>query len=180
MLLYCLLLFSFISVGVVINDGLFQSKDCSTCDNSLLLKLIAFWSGHVILGTSVTFLSFSRYNNFLWLLWCLRFDFLNLLVFCGWSKIVILSLWYFDCCFLKTVGAEQLWKIYQYFLKSVYFLKSWKLRAEFKIPHKCLILLIFLNDSNILTENCAQVSFDIVNMLPSIDNNSGLQAVKTL
>ena len=103
MLLYCLLLFSFISAGVGINDGLFLSKDCSACDNSLLLKLRAFWSGHVILGTSVTFLCFSRYNNFLWLLWCLRFDFLNLLVFRGWSKTVILSLWYFDCCFLKIV-----------------------------------------------------------------------------
>ena len=40
--------------------------------------------------------------------------------------------------------------------------------------------MIFLNDSNILTENCAQVSFDIVNMLPSIDNDSGLQAVKNV
>ena len=38
--------------------------------------------------------------------------------------------------------------------------------------------MIFLNDSNILTENCAQVSFDIVNMLPSIDSDSGLQACK--
>ena len=32
--------------------------------------------------------------------------------------------------------------------------------------------------SNILTENCMLVSFDIVNMLPSIHNESGLQAVK--
>ena len=36
----------------------------------------------------------------------------------------------------------------------------------------------YLNKSNILTEDCILVSFDIVNMFPSIDNQSGLQAVK--
>ena len=36
----------------------------------------------------------------------------------------------------------------------------------------------FLKNSNILTENCMLVSFDIVNMFPSIENESGLQAVK--
>ena len=36
----------------------------------------------------------------------------------------------------------------------------------------------FLNDSNILTENCMLVSFDTVNMFSSIDNESGVQAVK--
>ena len=35
-----------------------------------------------------------------------------------------------------------------------------------------------LNDSNILTSNCMLVNFDIVNMFLSIDNESGLQAVK--
>ena len=36
----------------------------------------------------------------------------------------------------------------------------------------------YLNKSNILTEDCILVSFDTVNMIPSIDNHSGLQAVK--
>ena len=36
----------------------------------------------------------------------------------------------------------------------------------------------FLNDRNILTEGCTLVSFDIVDIFPSIDNDSGLQAVK--
>ena len=36
----------------------------------------------------------------------------------------------------------------------------------------------FLNNSNILKENCTLESFDIVNMFPSNDNESGLQAVK--
>ena len=96
-------LYHFIAVGVGINDGPFLSKDCSACDKSLLLKLIAFWSGHVVLASSIIFLSFSLYNNFRWLLWFLRFDFLNLLFFRGWSKIVILSLWYFNCCLFKIV-----------------------------------------------------------------------------
>ena len=36
----------------------------------------------------------------------------------------------------------------------------------------------FLNDSNIFTGNFMLVSFDLVNMFPSIDNESGLEAVK--
>ena len=36
----------------------------------------------------------------------------------------------------------------------------------------------FLNDSNILTENCMLVSFDKVNIFPSTDNESGLEVVK--
>ena len=41
--------------------------------------------------------------------------------------------------------------------------------------------IYYLNISNILTEGCILVSYDIcflVNMFPSIDNQSGLQAVK--
>ena len=96
-------LYQFILIDVGINDGCFLSKDCSACDNSLLLKLIAFWSGHVVLVTSTTLPSFSRYNNFRWLFWCLHVDFLNLPFFREWSKIVILCLWHFDCCLLKIV-----------------------------------------------------------------------------
>ena len=38
--------------------------------------------------------------------------------------------------------------------------------------------IYYLNISNILTEGCILVSYDIVNMFSSIDNQSGLQAVK--
>ena len=38
----------------------------------------------------------------------------------------------------------------------------------------------FINDSNILTENCMLVSFGIVNMFPTIDNKSGPQTVKNV
>ena len=36
----------------------------------------------------------------------------------------------------------------------------------------------FSKDSNILTEHCMLVSFDILNMFPSIDNECGFQAVE--
>ena len=40
-----------------------------------------------------------------------------------------------------------------------------------------LDIIDHLNDSD-LTENSALVSFDVVNMFPSIDNESGIKAVK--
>ena len=76
------------------------------------------------------------------------------------------------------MGVEQLWRIYQYLLKSVYFLKSQKLESRVQNTSEMLNFFDFLNNSNILTENCTLVSFDIVNLFPSIDNVSGLQAVK--
>ena len=43
-----------------------------------------------------------------------------------------------------------------------------------------LNIIDMINDSNILTEDSVLVSFDIVNMFPSIDNNSGLEAVSEI
>ena len=40
-----------------------------------------------------------------------------------------------------------------------------------------LNIIHMINDNNILTEDSVLVSFDIVNMFPSIDNVSGLEAV---
>ena len=37
-----------------------------------------------------------------------------------------------------------------------------------------------LNESNTLTSDCRLVSLDIINMFPSIDNISGLKAVKSI
>ena len=37
-----------------------------------------------------------------------------------------------------------------------------------------------LNESNTLTFDCRLVSFDIINLFPSIDNISGLKAVKNI
>ena len=53
-------LYQLISVGVGVNDGPFLSKDCCACDKSLLLKLMAFWFGHVVLAPSIIFLSLSE------------------------------------------------------------------------------------------------------------------------
>ena len=76
-------LHQFISVGVYANDGLFLSKNYSVGNKSLLLKLIMFWFEHVVLASAIILLSFSRYNNFHWLLWCLHLEFLNLVFFHG-------------------------------------------------------------------------------------------------
>ena len=35
-----------------------------------------------------------------------------------------------------------------------------------------------INESNVLNDRCILVSFDVVNMFPSIDNKSGLEAVR--
>ena len=41
-----------------------------------------------------------------------------------------------------------------------------------------LTIIDNLNSSNSLTSDCKLVSFDIINMFPSIDNISGLKSVK--
>ena len=43
-----------------------------------------------------------------------------------------------------------------------------------------LTIIDNLNKSNTLTSDCRLVSFDIINMFPSIDNISGLKAVKNI
>ena len=53
-----------------------------------------------------------------------------------------------------------------------------KIESRVRDTSEMLNFIDFLNDSNILTENCMLVTFDIVNMFPSIVNESGHQAVK--
>ena len=43
-----------------------------------------------------------------------------------------------------------------------------------------LNIIDMINDSNILTEDSALVSFDIFNMFPSINDASGLEAVSKI
>ena len=43
-----------------------------------------------------------------------------------------------------------------------------------------LNIIDMINDSDILTEDSVLVSFDIVNMLSSVDNNSGLEDVSEI
>ena len=53
-----------------------------------------------------------------------------------------------------------------------------EIESRVQVTSEMLNFIDFLNDSNILTENCMLVNFAIVNMFPSINNESGLQAVK--
>ena len=64
------------------------------------------------------------------------------------------------------------------FVEKCLFPEFLKIESRVQDTSEMLNFIDFLNDSNILTENCMLVSFDIVNMLPSIHNESGLQAVK--
>ena len=53
-----------------------------------------------------------------------------------------------------------------------------KIESRIQDTSEMLNFIDYLNKSNILREDCILVSFDIVNMFSSIDNQSGLQAVK--
>ena len=64
------------------------------------------------------------------------------------------------------------------FVEKCLFPEVLKIESGVQDTSEMLNFIDFLNDTNILTENCRLVSFDIVNMFPSIDNESGLQAVK--
>ena len=64
------------------------------------------------------------------------------------------------------------------FVEKCLFPEVLKIKRRAQDTSEMLNFIDFLNDSNILMENCMFVSFDIVNMFCSIDNESGLQAVK--
>ena len=63
------------------------------------------------------------------------------------------------------------------FLKEVLCKKVEGIPSRIKDSSHMLDIIDHLNDSD-LTENSALVSFDVVNMFPSIDNESGIKAVK--
>ena len=64
------------------------------------------------------------------------------------------------------------------FVEKCLFPEVLKIESRVRDTSEMLNFIDFLNNSNILTENCTLVSFDIANMFPSIDNDSDLQAVK--
>ena len=64
------------------------------------------------------------------------------------------------------------------FIEKFLFPEVLEIESRVQDMSEMLNFIDFLNDSNILTENCMLVNFDIVNMFPSINNESGLQAVK--
>ena len=55
-----------------------------------------------------------------------------------------------------------------------------KIESRVKDTSEMLTIIDNLNKSNTLTSDCRLVSFDIINMFPSIDNISGLKAVKNI
>ena len=55
-----------------------------------------------------------------------------------------------------------------------------KIDSRIKDTPDMLNIVDMINDSNILTEDSVLVSFDIVNIIPSINNVSGLEAVSEI
>ena len=76
------------------------------------------------------------------------------------------------------MAVEQMWIIYQYLFKGVFFPVVLKIESRVQDTSEMFNFIDVLYDSTILTENYMLLSFDIVNMLPNTDNELGLQAVK--
>ena len=55
-----------------------------------------------------------------------------------------------------------------------------KIESRVKDTSEMLTIIDNLNKSNTLISDCRLVSFDIIDMFPSIDNISGLKAVKSI
>ena len=66
------------------------------------------------------------------------------------------------------------------FVEKCLYSEVLKLESRVKDISEMLTIIDNLNKSNTLTSDCRLVSFDIINMFPSIDNISGLKAVKNI
>ena len=66
------------------------------------------------------------------------------------------------------------------FVEKCLYSECLKIESRVKDISQMLTIIDNLNKSNTLTSDCRLVSFDIINMFPSIDNISGLKAVKRI
>ena len=66
------------------------------------------------------------------------------------------------------------------FVEKCLYSEVLKIESRVKDTSEMLTIIDNLNKSNTLTSDCRLVSFDIINMFPSIDNISGLKAVKSI
>ena len=66
------------------------------------------------------------------------------------------------------------------FVEKCLYSEVLKIESRVKDTSEMLTIIDNLNKSNTLTSDCRSVSFDIINMFPSIDNISGLKAVKSI
>ena len=69
----------------------------------------------------------------------------------------------------------QQWKTYLFLKIEVLKIEVLKIESKVKDTSEMLSTIDNLNKSNTLTSDCSLVSFDIINMFPSIDNISGLK-----
>ena len=66
------------------------------------------------------------------------------------------------------------------FVEKCLYLEALKIESRVKYKSEILTIIDNLNKSKTLTSDCRLVSFDIINMFPSVDNISGLKAVKSI
>ena len=66
------------------------------------------------------------------------------------------------------------------FVEKCLYREVLNIESRIQDTNEMLNIVDDLNNSNDLTSSCLLVSFDIINMFPSIDNISGIQAVKNV
>ena len=66
------------------------------------------------------------------------------------------------------------------FVEKCLFEEVQKIDTRIRDTQHMLDIIDDINNSGILNENCMLVSFDVINMFPSIDNNMGLEAVSDI
>ena len=66
------------------------------------------------------------------------------------------------------------------FVEKYLYSEVLKIESRGKDTSEMLTIIDNLNKSNTLTSDCRLVSFDIINMFPSIGNISGLKVVKSI
>ena len=65
------------------------------------------------------------------------------------------------------------------FVEKYLYSEVLKIERRVKDTYEMLTIIDNLNKSNTLTSDCRLVSFDIINMFPSIDNISGILMLTT-
>ena len=66
------------------------------------------------------------------------------------------------------------------FVEKYLYMEVVKINSRIKNPSEMLDIIDDINNNNMITDSSLLVSFDIVNMIPSIDNVSGLEAVSKM
>ena len=81
---------------------------------------------------------------------------------------------------VTTSGCDTAIENLSIFVEKCLYSEVLEIKSRVKDTSEMFTIIDNLNKSNTLTSDCRLVSFDIINMFPSIDNISGLKAVKSI